>query len=112
MKKTHTCTPRHHRRHATRARLVSNKTHHNANGGAGRPRVKHVAKVLREVSEYPTHAPKGEDDDVEEELAELLSLVVHGWLLVDEGGPMTSGEQRAQGGCVCVGGVPGKGLHA
>lgn len=57
------------------------KTHHNANGGAGSPRVEHVAKVLREVSEYPPHAPKGEDDDVEEELAELLSLVVHGWWL-------------------------------
>lgn len=51
---------------------------HNAEGCADGPSVKHVSEILGEVSDNPSHAPEGEDEDVKEKLTELLSLVVHG----------------------------------
>jgi len=51
---------------------------HNTNGRPKGPRVEHISEILGKVSDDPTHAPEGEDEDVKEELAELLSLVVHG----------------------------------
>ena len=64
--------------HHRTTKLPLSKTHHNAEGCADGPSVKHVSEILGEVSDDPSQAPEGEDEDVKEKLTELLSLVVHG----------------------------------